>query len=144
MVENKQLTIVVGIIENNGRFLIIRRVDDVPEWHHKWELPGGKIEPGEHPAEALHREIHEETGLSLENPELLGVHTHHWHLPDHVQQTFLIVYRVASDSDAVTLRDDENDAYQWVTLDEFFRLENHLAANHDMITALYAPRMINN
>jgi len=31
-----------------------------------WELPGGKVEPGEHPQDALRREIREELGVEIE------------------------------------------------------------------------------
>ena len=41
-----------------------------------WTLPGGGIEPGEDPAHAAVREIHEETGYSAELDELLGVHSY--------------------------------------------------------------------
>ncbi len=38
----------------------------------KWNGPGGKIKPGETPVEGVIREVKEETGLTIHDPELLG------------------------------------------------------------------------
>lgn len=55
--------VVAAILEREGRILICRRT---PEQSHplKWEFPGGKVEPGETPPEALARELHEELGIA--------------------------------------------------------------------------------
>ena len=54
--------VVAGIIERQGRCLICRRKR---EQSHplKWEFPGGKVEPGETPKQALARELEEELGI---------------------------------------------------------------------------------
>jgi len=54
--------VVAAIIERDGRILIARRQ---PHQSHplKWEFPGGKVEPGETPAQALARELEEELGI---------------------------------------------------------------------------------
>jgi 8-oxo-dGTP diphosphatase len=53
-----------------GRLLLIKRGHD-PE-AGKWSLPGGRIEPGETDAQALVREMREETGLTVLPGPLLG------------------------------------------------------------------------
>ena len=54
--------VVAAIIERDGRILICRRTK---EQSHalKWEFPGGKLEPGESPEQALTRELEEELGV---------------------------------------------------------------------------------
>ena len=56
------LQVVAAIIEREGRALICQRM---PGQSHalQWEFPGGKVEPGETPAEALARELEEEIGV---------------------------------------------------------------------------------
>jgi len=53
-----------------GRLLLIKRGHD-PE-AGRWSLPGGRIEPGETDAQALVREMREETGLTVLPGPLLG------------------------------------------------------------------------
>jgi 8-oxo-dGTP diphosphatase len=54
--------VVAAILEREGRILIGQRT---PEQSHplKWEFPGGKVEPGETPSQALARELEEELGI---------------------------------------------------------------------------------
>jgi 8-oxo-dGTP diphosphatase len=56
------LQVVAGVIAREGRILICRRT---PKQSHplKWEFPGGKVEHGETPPQALERELSEELGI---------------------------------------------------------------------------------
>jgi 8-oxo-dGTP diphosphatase len=62
----------VGAIVHDaqGRLLLIRR--GRPPGAGLWSLPGGRVEPGESDAEALVREMSEETGLRVEPGSLVG------------------------------------------------------------------------
>lgn len=59
----KQLNIAVGIIRNAGRQIFITRRASDAHMGDKWEFPGGKIEQGESPEQALVRELSEEVGI---------------------------------------------------------------------------------
>ena len=54
----KTIEVVAAIIMDNGKILATQRGSG--NYKDKWEFPGGKIEPGEMPEEALVREIKEE------------------------------------------------------------------------------------
>jgi 8-oxo-dGTP diphosphatase len=57
------MTVAAAIIVREGSVLICQRRAD-QQHAGKWEFPGGKVEPGEEPAEALRRELREELALS--------------------------------------------------------------------------------
>ena len=56
--------VVAGILVRDGRLLLTRRRSD-QMFPNLWEIPGGKLEPGENAAEALARELHEELGITV-------------------------------------------------------------------------------
>ena len=57
------LQVVAAILEREGRILICQRT--AQQSHPlQWEFPGGKVEPGESPTQALARELEEELGIS--------------------------------------------------------------------------------
>ncbi|MFJ5529879.1 (deoxy)nucleoside triphosphate pyrophosphohydrolase [Streptomyces sp. NPDC093261] len=61
-----QPIVVVGAaLLDDGRLLAARR-SAPPELAGRWELPGGKVEPGETPEHALVRELREELGVTAE------------------------------------------------------------------------------
>ena len=64
MTTSAPIPVVCALIERNGCLLLAQR----PAHKHlpfKWEFPGGKVEPGEDPAAAIVRGIHEELGCEV-------------------------------------------------------------------------------
>ncbi|WP_414838040.1 NUDIX hydrolase [Candidatus Nanosalina sp. VS9-1] len=61
-----------ALIERNGEYLMIKEGKE--RCRGTWNIPGGAVEHGENPAEAVKREVWEETGLEVEEVKgLLGV-----------------------------------------------------------------------
>ncbi|MBI5442276.1 MAG: (deoxy)nucleoside triphosphate pyrophosphohydrolase [Deltaproteobacteria bacterium] len=62
---SKPLLVVAAVLRReDGRILLARRYPKGPHGG-LWEFPGGKVEPGETPGEALAREIREELGVEI-------------------------------------------------------------------------------
>ena len=51
--------------------------------HNELQLPGGGVDPGESPVQALHREVFEETGWSIARPRRLGVFRRFAYMPEY-------------------------------------------------------------
>lgn len=59
----KTIEVVAAIIRKGDRILATQR--GYGDWKDYWEFPGGKVEPGESPEQALAREIHEELDTEI-------------------------------------------------------------------------------
>ena len=82
----KNVEVVGAAIMKNGKLFIAQRPDK-GEVGLKWEFPGGKIEPGETPEQAIHREIEEELETEIEVEKLIVTVKHQYlsfHLTMHV------------------------------------------------------------
>ncbi|WP_431775594.1 NUDIX hydrolase [Streptomyces cucumeris] len=66
-----------AIVVEDDRLLLARLTDASPIFTPGlWHLPGGGIDPGEQPVEALTRELREETGLELTSAQLIDARTY--------------------------------------------------------------------
>ena len=105
----KHYNVVAAVIEVGGKVLCMQRgVTRYPYTSHKWEFPGGKIEPGETPEQALHRELLEEMELDVEVHELLATVTHDY--PDFT--ITLAAYRCTAATRDFVMR--EHAASRWL------------------------------
>lgn len=66
----KHVYVVAGAIIKNNKVFSAQR-GNKGKTAYKWEFPGGKIDPGETPEEALHRELIEELSINVKVHELI-------------------------------------------------------------------------
>lgn len=84
------LSVVAAVIEEDGRFLVTRRLPGV-HLAGMWEFPGGKIDPTEEHDTALRRELREELDVDVVVGELVHETAHSY--PDRTVALFF--YRCA-------------------------------------------------
>lgn len=68
-----------AVLWRDGKVLLTHQESPTPEF----QLPGGGIERGEHPIPALHREVREETGWSMQIERRLGAYRRFTFMPDY-------------------------------------------------------------
>jgi 8-oxo-dGTP diphosphatase len=110
-------------IDDQGRLLLARAAP----WlvlKGRWFLPGGGVDHGEHPTDALRREFQEESGLTVQLGPLLDVLSDVRNLPDEMSlHTVRLIYRVASWQGTLRAETEgTTDAIEWVGRDELATL----------------------
>ena len=64
-----RLAVSACLFDPQGRVLLVKRRNE--PFAGRWSLPGGRVEAGESLAQAVHREVLEETGVTAGSPTLL-------------------------------------------------------------------------
>ena len=124
----KQIEVVAAIIhDDQGRvFATQRGYGDYKDW---WEFPGGKMEQGETPEEALRREIWEELETRIVVERL--VETVEWDYP----QFHLTMHCYLCHVESGHLELKEHEAAKWLNNDELESVD-WLPADRDLVRKL--------
>ncbi|HXN99657.1 MAG TPA: (deoxy)nucleoside triphosphate pyrophosphohydrolase [Candidatus Acidoferrales bacterium] len=124
------MLVVAALIEADGKVLVCqrRRTDS---FGLMWEFPGGKVEPGESPSEALARELHEELGV----PAHIGPEIHRTrHQYSELGEAIDLIFFAAT----VTPADIRNQAFETMEwrLPQSLHALNFLPADRDFVAKL--------
>lgn len=111
----KTVRVVAALLVRDGLLFAARRSPERREGG-LWELPGGKVEPGESDQAALTRELREELGIEVEVGALVAESTHAY---AHGSVT-LVGYRCRLLAGEPVLRD--HDASRWLEADVLYEV----------------------
>lgn len=126
---------VYALVRNpDGQILLLQRTSAARRNPGKWDLPGGRLDPGERLDEGLRREALEETGLELEIDALYG--SSEFALPG--LRVACLVFEARCAGSAVQLS-AEHDAFAWVTPAALAGAD--LCSHFEWLRPRFAPRM---
>ncbi|WP_329391664.1 NUDIX hydrolase [Streptomyces sp. NBC_01716] len=121
------------VFSPDGKMLLLK--ENEKKRKYMWDLPGGTLTDREAPLSGLHREVREETGLSV---TVLSQSC--WLKWDHHQSgnpILVAFYLAGTDSREVTVS-EEHTAYRWVTPAEYTRERLRVSAEESIVADCFA------
>ena len=136
-----QVGVKVLLRNNEKKYLLVRRsLLKYPEVRGRWDIVGGRIDPGKTLIENLTREVKEETGLTLvQSPILLAAQDILRGAEKHVVR---LTYIGSTDGEVV-LDTEENDMFRWCSWEEFLAMDDvdiylkELLDKHILLESVY-------
>lgn len=127
----KTIQVAAAIIKDNNKIFVAQR--GYGEFKGKWEFPGGKLETGETPHQALVREIKEELDAEIEIGEALPIFEYDY------PQFHLILHCFWCSADPKQLCLKEHMDAKWLGREELESVD-WLASNQDLVTYLKSEK----
>ncbi|KKU52636.1 MAG: hypothetical protein A3H69_03230 [Candidatus Sungbacteria bacterium RIFCSPLOWO2_02_FULL_47_9] len=118
-----QVGVKILLHNKENKYLLLRRsAEKYPDVRGRWDIVGGRINPGTTLLENLKREVQEETGLSIDGaPQLIAAQDI---LSTADRQVVRLTYVGRVAGGAVVLDVTENDMYKWVTWEEMSEMDD--------------------
>jgi len=132
----------VLLLDADGNVLILRRSKTHPTLAGHPDLPGGLIEPGEEPGEALAREIVEETGLKIAVSDLKVIYAGAEVYNDENRVRMLYKSRLSEKKLKITIS-WEHDQAEWLPQTELPRIEEEFHSfYHDALEYVQTHKLL--
>lgn len=124
------LTVVAALIEHNGRLLACQRKHG-QRFELMWEFPGGKVEPGETPQQALARELREELDIDARIGAQIYRTSHQYpEMPEALELIFFYASAVPGE-----IRNRVFEQIRWCTPSALLELD-FLPADRELVSQL--------
>ena len=111
----KTVLVAAAIVIEQGRVLLTQRKRGT-HLEGAWEFPGGKVQPGEDPRDALRRELDEELGIAVAAGEIVDVTFHRY--PDADQSVLLLFFEASRVPGSKDPRAIDVAAFAWAGAEE--------------------------
>lgn len=127
--------VAAALIVQDGKVLICQRTRHQP-FPLQWEFPGGKIEQGEQPRDALKRELDEELGIDAEVQDEVARIQHDYGTGNSVELRFYLVHKYQGEIENRIFRD-----VRWVPRAQLKEYE-FLEADRELIGQIAAGKIV--
>ena len=112
--DTHRLAVKSFIVNDKNEILLIKRDANDVHAPSVWEIPGGRLDPGEDPIDGLKRETKEETGIDIEIRNPIGVD--HF-TRDDGQKITMIIFLCKPLTNSITLS-REHTHYEWIKAED--------------------------
>jgi 8-oxo-dGTP diphosphatase len=111
----------LAIIKNSTEVLLVKRSPSLRVAPELWQLPGGKLQPGEQPIETVYREVKEELGIDFEPSSIIFITelTDVWLDKTVGGSIVMSLFWVPYNNEKILLESDLVE-YQWIKIDNPF------------------------